>query len=104
MQNHQNVQTMHFWQKVPGVNGLTNKIHFVLFLFRVEHRMSQNLVRESVKKVSRSCVARDIRELLTTPIDYRVCVAHGKLQRVIESHGILKSPKQHSLLFRHSFA
>jgi len=44
-----------------------------------------------------------LKELSTTAIDYRVCVAHGKLGRVGESHGILKSPKEHRLLCRHSF-
>lgn len=56
-------------------------------MFRVEKRMSQKLVKRIAKKVSRSCVARDIKELSTTAIDYRVCVAPGKLGRVVESHG-----------------
>ena len=28
-QNHQDVQKMHFWQKVPGVNGLTPNLVYI---------------------------------------------------------------------------
>ena len=41
--------------------------------------------------MSRSCFARDVRELFTIPIDYRVCVAPEMLEGVMESNGMLKS-------------